>query len=493
MNQLKIPAAWMRGGTSKGLFFRADVLPADPALANRILLRAVGSPDPYGKQSDGVGGGTSATSKIAIVGKSTQEGCDVDYLFGHVAIDDALIDYAGNCGNLTAAVGPFAIEERLVPAVEGMTTVRIWQANVGKVIVAHVPVKHGLPVVESDFRFDGLAFPGAEIRLDFLDPAGGSTGKLFPTGNKIDTLDIPDLGKLKTTLIDAGNPTVFVKAKDLGLSGFETPDQVNANAELLARLETIRAHAAVAMGLAETPDEATRLRPAIPKISFVAKPADYVAAGGRPVAKADCDITARIVSMGKLHHAYTGTGAIALAVAACIPATIVSQTVGKALEAGRELRFGQPAGVTTMAAEVEGKGSDWNVPKVSMGRSARRLMEGCVLVPMPAELAVKLPEPVSTEPVIWAESKPEKRKAKPKQKPKEAAPPRAKQADKAARKPKPEPLESAAETQPAAAEPLAVEGDALAVPDAQAVDKDKPSKPRRRRRRKPKAAAEAAE
>ena len=404
MTQRKIPAVLMRGGTSKGLFFRADALPQNAQLCNQLLLRAIGSPDPYGKQIDGVGGGTSSTSKIVIVGKSEQADCDVDYLFGHVAIGDALIDYSGNCGNLTAAVGAFAIEEKLLPATEGITTVRIWQANIDKKIIAHVPVRNGEVVVEDDFHFDGVAFPGAEIKLEFLDPAGGSSGKLFPTGNKTDTLDIPELGKFKVTLIDAGNPTVFLKAKDLDLSGLELQDEINSQPKLLHKLEQIRAHAAVAMGLAETPEQASKERPATPKISFVAKPADYLSAAGKAIGKADYDLSARIVSMGKLHHAYTGTGAIALVVAASVTGTVVSQTLGKALPAERSLNFGQPSGITSMGAEVSGKGNDWQVAKVVMSRSARRLMEGNVLVPQ-APLATPEIEPeAGTAPAVWDET-----------------------------------------------------------------------------------------
>lgn len=404
MTQRKIPAVLMRGGTSKGLFFRADALPQNAQLCNQLLLRAMGSPDPYGKQIDGVGGGTSSTSKIVIVGKSEQTDCDVDYLFGHVAIGDALIDYSGNCGNLTAAVGAFAIEEKLLPATEGVTTVRIWQANIDRKIIAHVPVRNGQVVVEDDFNFDGVAFPGAEIKLEFLDPAGGSSGKLFPTGNKTDTLDIPDLGKFKVTLIDAGNPTVFLKAKDLDLTGLELQDEINSQPRLLHKLEQIRAHAAVAMGLAETPEQASKERPAMPKISFVAKPADYLSAAGKAIHKADYDLSARIVSMGRLHHAYTGTGAIALVVAASVTGTVVSQTLGKALPAERSLNFGQPSGITSMAAEVSGKGNDWQVAKVVMSRSARRLMEGNVLVPQaPAAAPVIKPE-MEAEPAVWDET-----------------------------------------------------------------------------------------
>ncbi|WP_137936064.1 2-methylaconitate cis-trans isomerase PrpF [Chitinivorax sp. B] len=503
MNQLKIPAALMRGGTSKGLFFRADTLPADPAMANRILLRAIGSPDPYGKQIDGVGGGTSSTSKVVLVSVSSRDDADVDYLFGHVSIEDGLIDFSGNCGNLTAAVGPFAIEEKLVTAEEGITTIRIWQANINKLIVAYVPVKYGQPVVEQDFQFDGVAFPGADIKLEFLDPAGGSVGKLFPTGNKTDTLELAGIGKIKVTLIDAGNPTVFVKAKDLGLTGLENQVEVNHQVALLSKLETIRAHAAVAMGLAATVEDATTNRPATPKISFLAKPADFVSSSGKAVSKADYDLSARIVSMGKLHHAYTGTGAIALTVAAYIPGTVVSQTIGKALDASRTLRFGQPSGVTEMAADVQGKGTEWTVSKVVMHRSARRLMEGSVLIPMPPELAPAPPQaPASSEPNVWVDSKPDKLgKAKDKIKDKT----RTKGKTKKAAKVMPEPsvhttpptlgagsvvVTSEVITTPVATSSSVVgqtQGNATA---AEFVDGEgKPAKSRRRRRRKPKVKA----
>ena len=498
MSQLKIPAVLMRGGTSKGLFFRADSLPQNAEQCNRILLRAIGSPDPYGKQIDGIGGGTSSTSKIVIVGKSERQDADIDYLFGHVAIGDALIDYSGNCGNLTAAVAPFAIEEKLVPATEGITTVRIWQANIDKRIVAHVPVRNGQPVVEDEFRFDGVAFPGAEIKLEFLDPAGGSCGKLFPSGNKTDTLDIPEFGKLKVTLIDVGNPTVFVKAKDLGLSGHEMPEQINHNPELLRRFELIRAHAAVAMGLAETPQQASAERPATPKIGFVAKPADYSSSAGKAIAKSDYDLAARIVSMGKLHHAYTGTGTIALAVAASVTGTVVAQTLGKALSEGRELRFGQPSGITVMGAEVSGKGNDWQVAKVVMSRSARRLMEGFALVPQAPVAAPLAAEPA--KPAIWDEATSEAEFAERAAAEAAAA---AEQGDKKARskrrrdkgkkKSADTPVERAPDPVPDAPD-LTPAAPAAAADTAPVVDEGgtgKVEKSRRRRRRKPKAAQAA--
>ena len=332
MTQLRIPAVYMRGGTSKGVFFRKDDLPADPAARERILLRVIGSPDPYGKQTDGMGAATSSTSKVVILSKSARPGCDVDYLFGQVAIDRPAIDWSGNCGNLTGAVGPFAISEGLVAAPrDGEAVVRIWQANVGKRIVARVPMRDGEVVEEGDFELDGVTFPSAEIVIEYLDLGGGddgeSDGALFPTGRVVDWLDVPGVGRLEATLITAGNPTIFVAAAALGFAGTELQGDVNGDAALLARCEAVRAHGAVAMGLASSPEDATANRPATPKLAFVSPPQSYVASSGKPVDAADIDLTARILSMGKLHHAMTGTGAVAIAAAGAIPGTIVQRTL----------------------------------------------------------------------------------------------------------------------------------------------------------------------
>lgn len=378
--QIRIPAAWMRGGTSKGLFFRGDALPADPALRDRILLRAIGSPDPYGRQMDGVGGATSSTSKIVVVARSARPDCDVDYLFGAVAIDAPLIDYSGSCGNLIAAVGPFAIEEGLVAAREGVTTVRIWQTNSAKRIVAHVPVAGGEPLVEGDCRIDGVAFPGAEIRLEFLDPGGANGRALLPTGNAVDTLAVPGAGTVRATMIDAGNPTVFVRADAIGLDGTELPARVDADPALLERLEAIRAQAAVAMGLAPSAAAATRERPATPKIGFVAAPCAYAASTGARVPAEALDLVARIVSMGRLHHAFTGTGSIALAAAAALPGTIPAE-VARPLAPGALLRIGHPSGRMEVGATVSQQAAGWTVEQALMRRTARRLMDGAVLVP----------------------------------------------------------------------------------------------------------------
>lgn len=370
----------MRGGTSKGVFFREDWLPADPALRERVLLRVIGSPDPYGQQIDGMGGASSSTSKVVIVGPSTQAGCDVDYRFGQVAVDRPVIDWSGNCGNLTAAVGPFAIAQGLVAAPpDGIATVRIWQANLGARIVVEVPMQAGEVVEEGDFELDGVTFPAAEIRIAFLDPAGGGDdGEVFPTGNPLEVLEVPEVGPMEMTMINAGNPTLFVAAAALGMSGCELQRDVNGNPELLARVEAIRAHAAVRMGLAASAEEATRLRPHTPKLACVAAPVGYVASSGKVVDPAELDLNVRIFSMGRLHHAMTGTGAVAIAVAAAIPGTLVRRL---APDVRGEVCFGHPSGVQTVGAEAEWRDGAWVVTKAVMSRSARRLMEGVVLVP----------------------------------------------------------------------------------------------------------------
>jgi probable AcnD-accessory protein PrpF len=384
--QIGIRATYMRGGTSKGVFFTPDDLPAPArqpgAARDALMLRVTGSPDPYGKQIDGMGGATSSTSKVVIVGPSVRPDCDVDYLFGAVAIESPVVDWSGNCGNLTSAVGPFAIERGLVSAPEnGIAVVRIWQANIQKKIIAHVPMCDGQVQETGDFELDGVTFPAAEIKLEFLDPGAdedGEGGAMFPTGNMIDKLDVPGVGVVEATLINAGNPTIFVDAVTLGLSGSELQPRVNTDAELLAKAETIRANATVAMGLAATAAEATEKRPHTPKLAFVALPTGYTAASGKDVSSSDMDLCARIFSMGKLHHAMTGTGAVAIAVAAAIPGTLVSRALG----GGRrdEVRFGHPSGTLKVGADAAEQDGTWAVTKALMSRSARRLMEGQVFV-----------------------------------------------------------------------------------------------------------------
>jgi probable AcnD-accessory protein PrpF len=384
MTQLRIPAVYMRGGTSKGVFFHADDLPADPAERDRILLRVIGSPDPYGKHIDGMGGATSSTSKVVILSKSSRADCDVDYLFGAVAVDKPVIDWSGNCGNLSAAVGPCAISTGLIHApADGVATVRVWQANIGKRIIAHVPMRGGQVQEEGSFELDGVTFPAAEVKLEFLDPASdegeGEGGAMFPTGRRVDTLDVPGLGRVEATLINAGNPTIFIEAASLGLRGTELQGDVNGKRELVALAEAIRAQGAVAMGLVASAAEATEKRPHTPKLAFVARPATYAASDGRVVEGASIDLLARIFSMGQLHHAMTGTGAVAIAVAAAIPGTLVHR-VAPCGPDGR-VRFGHPSGSLAVGAQAQDVNGRWIVSKALMSRSARRLMEGWVRVP----------------------------------------------------------------------------------------------------------------
>jgi len=386
--QQRIRATYVRGGTSKGTFFvLSDLPPAaqrpGPA-RDALLLRVVGSPDPYGKQIDGMGGATSSTSKTVILAPSQRADHDVDYLFGQVAIDQAFVDWSGNCGNLSAAVGPYAVMRGLidparVPA-QGIATVRIWQANIGKTIIAHVPMQDGAVVECGDFELDGVTFPAAEVQLAFLDPAaddGDAGGAMFPTGHRIETLTVPGVGAFEATLINAGIPTIFLNARDLGYAGTELQDAINGDAAALARFETIRAYGARQMGLiADVAEAATRQH--TPKIAFVAPPQDYIASSGKHVRASDIDVLVRALSMGKLHHAMMGTAAVAIGTAAAIPDTLVSRAIGGAREA---VRFGHPSGVLRVgAAAVETDGT-WTVTKAVMSRSARILMDGWVHVP----------------------------------------------------------------------------------------------------------------
>jgi probable AcnD-accessory protein PrpF len=390
--QIRIPAAYMRGGTSKGVFFRLQDLPeraqVPGAARDALLLRVIGSPDPYGKQIDGMGGATSSTSKTVILSKSLRPDHDVDYLFGQVSIDKAFVDWSGNCGNLSAAVGPFAISQGLVDAGrsprDGVATVRIWQANIGKTIVAHVPVTAGAVQETGDFELDGVTVPAAEVQLEFMDPAAeeeGGSGAMFPTGQLVDQLEVPGVGTLKATLINAGIPTIFVNADAIGYTGSELQDAINGDAKALAMFETIRAHGAVRMGLIRQVDEAAR-RQHTPKVAFVAPPADYRASSGKRVAAGDIDLLVRALSMGKLHHAMMGTAAVAIGTAAAIPGTLVNLAAGGGPRTS--VRFGHPSGTLRVGAEARLVDGVWTVTKAIMSRSARVLMEGWVRVPADA-------------------------------------------------------------------------------------------------------------
>ncbi|OOR92779.1 putative methylaconitate Delta-isomerase PrpF [Moraxella caviae] len=381
--QTPIPATYMRGGTSKGVFFKLSDLPAVCQVAgtprDNFLMRVIGSPDPYGKQIDGLGNGSSSTSKVVILSPSDKPNHDVNYLFGQVAIDKPMIDWSGNCGNLTAAVGAFAIAQGLVANVptDGICTVRIWQANIGKTIIAHVPMANGEVVETGDFELDGVTFPAAEVVIEFLDPADGE-GAMFPTGNVVDTLQSPDFGTLSATLINAGIPTIFVKAQDLGLTGTELQDDVNSDGELLAKLERLRAIGAVKMGLIDDVSEAAT-RQHTPKIAWVAAPADYTASSGKTVLATDIDVLVRAMSMGKLHHAMMGTASVAIATAAAVEGTLVNTAAGGSKR--DKVCFGHPSGTLTVGATAELKDGKWTATKAVMSRSARRIMQGVVFVP----------------------------------------------------------------------------------------------------------------
>jgi len=387
--QTRIPATYMRGGTSKGVFFRLQDLPeaaqAPGKARDALLMRVIGSPDPYGKQIDGMGGATSSTSKTVILARSSRPDHDVDYLFGQVSIDSAFVDWSGNCGNLSAAVGPFAIANGLVDPARvpknGTATVRIWQANIGKTIVAHVPITDGAVQETGDFELDGVTFPAAEVQLEFMDPAAeeeGAGGSMFPTGNLVDELEVPGVGTLKATMINAGIPTIFVNADAIGYTGTELQDAINGDAKALAMFETIRAHGAVRMGLISRVEEAAK-RQHTPKVAFVAKPADYVSSSGKPVKASDIDLLVRALSMGKLHHAMMGTAAVAIGTAAAIPGTLVNLAAGGG--ARNAVRFGHPSGTLRVGAEASQENGEWVVRKAIMSRSARVLMEGWVRVP----------------------------------------------------------------------------------------------------------------
>jgi probable AcnD-accessory protein PrpF len=387
--QIKVPATYMRGGTSKGVFFRLQDLPEAAQVPGKardvLLLRVIGSPDPYGKQIDGMGGATSSTSKTVILSASTRPDHDVDYLFGQVSIDKAFVDWSGNCGNLSAAVGAFAISGGLVAPArvprDGMAVVRIWQANIGKTIIAHVPMSNGEVQETGDFELDGVTFPAAEVQLEFMDPAAeeeGAGGSMFPTGRLVDELEVPGVGTLKATMINAGIPTIFINADAIGYDGTELQDAINGDAAALAKFETIRAYGALRMGLIKDVSEAAT-RQHTPKVAFVAQPASYTASSGKQVQAGDIDLLVRALSMGKLHHAMMGTAAVAIGTAAAIPGTLVNLAAGGGER--EAVRFGHPSGTLRVGAQATQENGEWTVKKAIMSRSARVLMEGWVRVP----------------------------------------------------------------------------------------------------------------
>ncbi|WP_067864084.1 2-methylaconitate cis-trans isomerase PrpF [Neptuniibacter marinus] len=383
--QIKIPATYIRGGTSKGVFFRRQDLPEvaqEPGQArDNILLRVIGSPDPYGKQTDGMGGATSSTSKTVILDKSSQPDHDVDYLFGQVSIDKAFVDWSGNCGNLTAAVGAFAISGGLVDAdripENGTCVVRIWQANIKKTIIAHIPITNGEVQETGDFELDGVTFPAAEVAVEFMDPADGE-GSMFPTGNLVDDLEVPGVGTFKATMINAGIPTIFLNAEEIGYTGTELQEAINGDPAALERFETIRAHGAMRMGLISDLSEAAA-RQHTPKVAFCAPATAYVSSSGKQLTEKDIDLVVRALSMGKLHHAMMGTAAVAIGTAAAIPGTLVNLAAGGGERTA--VTFGHPSGSLKVGAEAKLINGEWTATKAIMSRSARVLMEGWVRIP----------------------------------------------------------------------------------------------------------------
>ena len=390
--QIRIPATYMRGGTSKGVFFRLQDLPVvaqhPGAARDALLMRVIGSPDPYGKHTDGMGGATSSTSKCVIISKSNRADHDVDYLYGQVSIDQPFIDWSGNCGNLSTAVGPFAVANGFIDPGrlprDGVYPVRVWQANIGKTIIVHVPLAGGVVQETGDFELDGVTFPAAEIVLEFIDPADEGDGGarpfkgLFPTGHPVDTLEVPGVGPLQATMINAGIPTIFVNAADIGYTGCELQDAINADAKALAMFEAIRAHGAVRMGLIDHIDEAGS-RQHTPKVAFVAPAADHLSSSGKRIAAGEVDLLVRALSMGKLHHAMMGTAAVAIGTAASVPGTLVNLAAGGGER--EAVRFGHPSGTLRVGAQARQVDGQWTVTKAVMSRSARVLMEGWVRVP----------------------------------------------------------------------------------------------------------------
>ncbi|HAS6505410.1 2-methylaconitate cis-trans isomerase PrpF [Vibrio parahaemolyticus] len=385
MSQFKVPATYMRGGTSKGVFFNLEDLPQEAQVAgaarDKLLLRVIGSPDPYAKQIDGMGGATSSTSKTVIVSRSSRDDHDVDYLFGQVSIDKPFVDWSGNCGNLSAAIGPFAIHAGLIPQdrlpENGIVTVRVWQVNISKTILVHVPIVNGFVQETGEFELDGVTFPAAEIQVDFVDPADGE-GSMFPTGNLVDDLVVPDVGTFNATFINAGIPTIFIDAESIGYQGTELQDDINNDDAALAMFESIRAHGALKMGLISKLEEA-QTRQHTPKIAFVSKPKNYQSSSGKAVNESEIDVLVRALSMGKLHHAMMGTAAVAIASAACVPGTLVNLAAGGGDK--ESVTFGHPSGTLKVGAKAKQTEQGWVVQKAIMSRSARILMEGFVRVP----------------------------------------------------------------------------------------------------------------
>jgi 2-methylaconitate cis-trans-isomerase PrpF len=375
MTQRKFPAVFMRGGTSKAIMFHARDLPAERAEWDPIFLSAMGSPDPHGRQLDGMGGGISSLSKVCVIAPSEREDADIDYTFAQVQVKDARVDYSGNCGNMSSAVGPFAVDEGLVRAADGEATVRIFNTNTKKIIHSTFFVRDGRAVVAGELEIPGVAGSGSPIRLDFIRPGGATTGRLLPTGSPLDVLDIPGLGRIEVSMVDAANACAFVAADALGLKGTEMPDELERNAATLEKLAAIRLHASVAMGIARTLDEA-RERRTVPFIGFVSPPQDALTLSGERLAAAAADLTVRMISNGQPHRALPLTASLCAAVAARIEGSVVWQASRR--DAGDTLRLAMPSGVLTLGAEVRQGNAGWQAARGSFYRTARRLFEGYV-------------------------------------------------------------------------------------------------------------------
>ena len=379
MRQMKYPAVFMRGGTSRAIVFHEKDLPEDQAERDAIFLKALGSPDPNGRQLDGLGGGISSLSKIAVVAPSARADADVDFTFAQIGVTDETVDYVGTCGNISSAVGPFAVDEGLVRVDGGDTaTVRVYNTNTGKTYHARFPLEDGAAGVSGSFELPGVSGTGAQITLEFMDPGGAATGKLLPSGNAVDVFEIEGVGSVEVSMVDATNPMVFVRAKDIGLTGGEGPGLIDSRVEVMVNLEQIRAEAAVRMGLARDRREASESVQAVPKVVLVAPPLEYMDLKGEIIAADDCDIAARIISMGKTHRAFALTGAMCLAVAARIPGTVAHES---ARSGTGDIRLGHPSGVQTINAVVSNTPEGPRAEKVIVYRTARRLMEGMVCVP----------------------------------------------------------------------------------------------------------------
>jgi len=379
MKQLKLPAVFMRGGTSNAVVFNQKDLPKDRALWDEIFLAAIGSPDLNGRQLDGMGGGVSSLSKVCVVGPSTRPDADIDYTFAQVQVKEAKVDYGANCGNMSSAMGPFAIDEGMVKVSGREALVRIHNTNTKKIIHALFSVDEGLAAVDGDLAIPGVSGTGSPVKLEFRDPGGATTGKLLPTGNVVDTLDVPGLGKIRASLVDAANATVWINAKDIGLTGTELPEQLDADAAVMQKLSAIRIAGSVAMGIAANAEEAAKKK-SIPFIGFVSPVQDAKLLSGESISANDVDLTGRVISNGQTHRALPLTVSLCMAVASRLEGSVVNEVLRKGLQAEAPVRIGMPSGILTVAATVKQNGGVWHAEQGAFYRTQRRMFEGQVLV-----------------------------------------------------------------------------------------------------------------